>query len=359
METLDYKLAVFIERIYNATSVGPNSIAKELELPYSVFQSRINQLNNLGFSFRGFIDSLRLRLKEVYVIGENDPPLYLKEVKFVRNMSALIPKGGFYVFYIPIDVDTTTFLRSVDEFYNIGIKKTMEVIYKELKKASMLRYRWSIKSDNDMYKIEEWRKIIDDYVNIAENSLDSTSLVQNYFATLKRMLRYKRLPLDSICLSVLKELERDPLRRIKDVAEDVKTPFKKALKCVRMIVNMGIYKGTRLRKTPWSKYTDMFVIAIIKAKNMNEAVALVEATVRFPLNAGASISTNNRVILVFRVNNRSYAVFKQFLNEIEHELGFDIEWFGASPLSMVKRFTIPYKQGFEYSKYKKGWLSSL
>jgi len=363
MTMIDYKLAVFIERLYNLNVVGVNAIANELGLPYSVLQSRINQLIRLGFRLRGLIDSLELKLIETYIITKNDPPMNIKEVKFARNISALIPEGGFLIFYVPVDEDLNKFINNVIENYNLDVVRIIIVSLKELKKTSLIRYRWDLDSITDASRIHEWTKIIDDYENIV-NRFDNEKYNNNYFKRsfnerLKRVMKYKRLPLDSVCLKVLKEIERDPLRRIRDIAEITEVPFKKALKCVRIIMDSRIYKGIRMRTTPWGRFTDLYAISIVKAPSPVDALALLESVTRFPLSAGASISIDKEVIMVFRINSKIYDVFRLFLKHFERDTGFDVKWFGASPISMVKRFTIPYKQGFEYSKYKKGWLSEF
>ena len=139
----------------------------------------------------------------------------------------------------------------------------------------------------------------------------------------------------------------------------MKISFKKALRCVRMAVESSVYKGVRLKNTPWRLYTDLYVILVAKAPKLSDAMAFTEASVRFPLSAGTSVSVDGRIVAVFRINNRLYSVFRRFLEILEDEYGFSVEWFGASPISMVHKFTIPFKPGYEYSKYKKGWLSEI
>jgi len=364
MDMLDYKLAVFIERLYKITAAGINSIAKELGLPYSVFQSRVNQLTNLGFGFRGLIDVLKLKLREVYIITENDPPLYnVEEIKFLRNMSALIPRGGFLIFYLPFEITLDTFIRNLKKEYGIVTKEALEIVFKELKKTSLLRYRWSLRTLDNAWNLNEWHKIIEDFFNLIESPYFKESsedfVKARFFQEYQHVMRYKKLPLDSLGLAVLKELEKDPLRRVRDIAEKVEIPFKKALKYVRTIISQGIYRGIRLRKTPWGRFTDLYVIVILRTYNFSNALAFTEAATRFPLNASTVIDTKGNTVTVFRINSKIYNVFKRFLEDVEHELGFKVEWLGASPLSLVKKYTIPFKQGFEYSKYKKGWLSEF
>lgn len=360
MREIDYRLAKFVERLYDVRCIGINSIANELNMSYTAIMSKLMQLYSQGFSFRGFIDIRKLKLREVAVISKYDVAIST-EVPFLRSYVNLIPQGSYLTFYVPDlgdEENSRKFLSKILTKLGITQQEVDFIVTRELKRVSLIRYRWPLDSVARANDPSEWLKIIDDYEE-AFKKYETVVSIPHVRAIRVRKSSSERLRLDSQCLRVLKEVERGPLRRLKDISCSAKVNFRKVMKCVKTFIDRGIFCGLRIAKTPWGKLTDLYAVALIKTSHISEALALMESSVRFPLSAGSMVGEKGRIYIAFRIKSSNLAAFKRFLQRIEQMLGFDVVWMGIGPIHMSGAFTVPYKQGFEYSKYKKGWLTDI
>ncbi len=332
--------------LYEVRRVGRNSIAKELakllDLTPRTALRKLQSLERLrrhklsltvGYSLRA------IGLKGVIFFSRSETirDKFIGRSHFLRSFFPLIPFGEGVALYVPSDTNIFPGLSNdITQFEYI----------------ERIRSRVDIR----LYGI---RSITDPEVatspkgfTLLKNDLENHIMrFSNSSSTNALFISHRREPVkyDWIDLTIIKELEKDPLKRLEDISKAVNLPISKILKHVSKHVLL-IIRGIRIKYLPVHVFFDANAMVKVTTRDEVLLLALAHSLTRNPLFPVFGIGKSWREGIV-QITSPFSLIRKvlQNLVSICNEYGIDVETDNIWLFSKGgKRFTIPYIKWEEY-----------
>jgi hypothetical protein len=332
-----------LHMLYGIRSVGRNAIAKELALrtgltPRTALRKlkSIDKLKEKKLVLTIGYSLAALGLKGVIIFSRDETALaqYSRANYFLRSSFPLIPFGGgiaLYApsmsqFHLPKSSDVYVFqyverLRNRTNFLKYGIKTAVDPEVATSTKSLL------ILKNETISKIKK----------LDERNLNPHEIIGS------------PAKFDWIDLTIIKELEKDPLKKLDEIASSVRLPLSKIMRHSSKHVVQLIH-GIRIRYLPVYTYFDSHVMIKVKGRDALTSIALAQTLVENPLFPTVGIGNDVRELIVQITSPFSLLrkILKSFIS-LCNDLGTDVDTENLWLISVGgKRFTIPYIKWEEY-----------
>ena len=332
-----------LHTLYGIRSVGRNAIAKELALrtgltPRTALRKlkSIEKLKEKELFLTVGYSLAALGLKGIIIFSRDETVLaqYSRANYFLRSSFPLIPFGGGIVFYAP----------SMSQFNLPNSSDVYAFQYMERLRNRTNFLKYSINSAIDP--------------EVATSSKSLLILKNDAISKIKRLDKSNLNPheviggpakFDWIDLTIIKELEKNPLKKLEEIASSVHLPLSKIMKHSSKHV-VHLIHGIRIRYLPVYRYFDSHVMIKVKNGDALASIALAQALVENPLFPTVGVGDNLRELIV-QVTSPFSLLRKVLTNFISicNDLGIDVDTENMWLFSVGgKRFTIPYIKWEEY-----------
>jgi len=316
-----------------------NELTKELDSEIAIVFRRLKAIKNAGIKLGVVIDYESLGLYRAVIM--TDTPLGRDEIPryYLRFYTVSIaPPGTLLAYFYP----------SKDVFEDIVTKIPHRIYEFEVLKSYYRKPRFDLYFD---FKDGE-------YIFDAEVLLNRFQELRSNADALKYDLVFmgkRRIKKDSLDLKIIKELEKDALQPLTEIARKIGVSYAKVRKHYKMHVE-PLIEGLYVLKLPLPSDV-IYVSTLIWTRNILDAIALSKALTETPFVAGAYIlrpinKEYSDHLVVLMLGRFKYEWFDQLVAVLSSYFvlsSFLLSWRAKSI------YTTPYKH--EYSKYTASWIA--
>ncbi len=280
-----------------------------------------------------------LGLKNVVVLTEDEnfqPQLRQMRNYFLRSVFYLVPSGIGAVFFIPYEE-----VLPLPKFS--GKYLVMELTERMRNRTDLMKY--------GIYSVIDPKTVLTDKnFKILGKDIERFMSTEKKFTIIqKNSLMEQSTKFDWIDLAILKELEKDPLKRLDEISQATKTPISKIRKHANAHVS-SLLRGIRIRFLPIYEYFDTSLLVRIKGRDTVTLSALGKALMRNPLFPGYGFSYQTNEALVQAVVPFPFVrTLIKHLEKLGNEFGYDVDTDNVWLFTLGgKRFSVPYIRWKEY-----------
>lgn len=330
---IDFSLAKLIEHILSYTYLPTKSeIARDLGIPPYTLSRKLSFLKYKGFLFGLHIDHYLLGLQKLVIISKDFINLDDVPKKFLGFYAPiLLPfRGTLLMYYVPVTLDINEILSKIPNVGNYDVLQ--ESIYSKPKLTIHFNF---VRRDLEV----NWDHLLE-VVKGGDYFRDIASIYRGH-------LIKERPKFDLLDLIIIKELEKDPFKPLKDVADESKVNYPRILRHFNVHVSK-VVRGFRLRVVPLPPEHSLYV-AVRVVDDFSTLVRLANALSELIFTAGVHLSYSN-VMYAFLVSDmRNFNELLKFLSSVTRSYEIYL-------LDRSRRvaFTVPYP---EYSKYLRSWVA--
>jgi len=326
-----YKYGEILNKFFNIEGKQSiTTIARYLGVDPSTIIKYIKLFKRMGFTFGIDIAYARLGLRRVYIFTNKKVKLISNRQKFQVFLKtfarSLCPSGYFIAYYIPWDVSVESFVeRFATNNYWI-VEETHG------SKPDLIKYNIPPQKEEDLIKV--LNEVIKACNRYKKEKPPTTS----------------RSKLNSIDLTVIKELEKNYFTKLTDIARRSNIPYHRIL--ARMKKINSYIECIRVNETPWTRDVNQLIVAIMSMKPGLPLRSIADILCRLPMIGNVNISWHsNSLILLTLPDLKNMFILLDNLVSVgiaKRYSTYLIEY-------PFKSYTLPYKVGVEYNKYQKKW----
>ncbi|MCD6323564.1 MAG: hypothetical protein J7L55_00410 [Desulfurococcales archaeon] len=329
--------------LYEIRRVGRNSIARELATKLNLtprtalrkLQSLIRlRKHNLFLTVDYSLPVIGL--KGVMLLSHDSSKLdrFSSATHFLRSTFLLLPFGRGIALYVPYGSEF--YLSSASDLF------IFEYVDRFRNRVDVVRYGLRAITDPEVATSEKsFQKLKED---IDQEIKKLEALHSSELAQVPGPMKY-----DWIDLTIIKELEKDPLQRLDDISRAVNLPISKIVKhSTKHVLHM--LRGVRVRYIPVYTFFDSNAVIRVASRDPASIWAFGKALVKNPLFPTYGLGKGLKTALVQLI-----APFSLLRKALEHimkiakEFSIDVDTNSVWLFSTSgRRFTIPYIKWEEY-----------
>lgn len=346
MRSIDSIDISVIMALYDVKAVGrtavSRAIAEKLKITSRTALRKIQTIEKLkcvGIYLSIEYSIRMLGLKNVVVLTEDEnfrPQLTRMSNYFMRSIFYLVPNGVGAVLFIPYEEVLPLPKLS-------GKHPVMELTERMRNRTDLMKYGICSVTEPKTVLTDKNFKILKDDIERFMDAKKKFMSAQNY-RLMEQTTRF-----DWIDLAILKELEKDPLKRLDEISQATKTPISKIGKHANAHVS-SLLRGIRIRFLPIYEYFDVSLLVRIKAQDTATLDALGKALMRNPLFPGYGYSCHTNEALAQAVVPFPFVrTLIRHLEKLGREFGYDVDTDNIWLFTLGgKRFSVPYVRWKEY-----------
>ena len=273
------------------------------------------------------INLYSLGLKKLILVFDKKPDNIYKD--YLTLQVNLIPFGVLLSYYLPFNVDPHYIISK----YNV----------RSLRNYFILSYQYYPKPKLTKYYRSTGQLIIDVAKEI-ENELKAIEGLDDI--KVDKKLKY----FSKLDLLILKELEKDVLRNLRDIANALGEKYDRVFRRLRHILRQGIIEGIVLRGK-WLFNTRYAIVFMLKPKREIPLFLAAQGLSRIPFvgNVGVNDKENKLIISIYLHEGIESNEIVEYLRRY-----FSIQDYYIIDNKSKITYTIPYTR--EYSKYTRSWM---
>jgi len=341
-----------LETLYNVRTVGRSKIAKYIATKLNIdTRTAINKLKllyklrqneNFRLTVEYYMSKLNLKVAMIITDYSREELASKAELRFLRSVTEIVPSGYAYSFYVPKDFELLSNLPS--EVAN-NVNDVVE-IHERIRNRTLTSL-YGVDSLMDLSKaLGE-----DSFVKL-KNYMDK--VFSDYYVGDSLMLGLEdvsRVRFDAIDLGIIKELEKDPLASLSEIASSLGIPLGKVRRHASEHIPY-LVRGIRVMSLPiYDKVLGCSFMVVIKSRDVFTVARVLEGLVTHPLFASAGLRLDRGEGVVFVVSPFFLVKYLlKFLELLGMEWGFEVvsDRVRLMLLSFTGKYTIPYRKWEEY-----------